>query len=91
MTNNNATNFFNKWEWYYNTDEIYNLPAQLDCHVFDAVKDEFIDKNLIKGQNISPLNIGKGHFDIRFKNFMCHYKGDRKEDRDTYFKKATRK
>jgi hypothetical protein len=91
ITNKNTTSFFDKWEWYYNTDEIYNLPAQLDCHVFDAVKDEFIEKRLIEGQNISPPNIGKAHFDTRFKNFMCHYKGNRKESRDLYFKKAIRK
>lgn len=91
MTNTYAQDFFNKWEWYYNTDEIYNLPAQLDCHVFDAVKDEFIEKNLIIGQNISPPNVGKAHFDTRFKNYMCHYKGNRKESRDVYFIKATRK
>ena len=91
MTHPHAKSFFDKWEWYYNTDEIYKLPAQLDCHVFDAVKDEFITNGTIIGENISPPNVGKAHFDIRFKNYMCHYKGDRKENRDIYFNKATRK
>lgn len=91
MNNIHASRFFDRWEWYYNTDEIYKLPAQLDCHVFDAVKDEFIANGLITGENISPPNIGKAHFDTRFKNHMCHYKGDRKENRDLYFSKATRK
>lgn len=91
IKNPNTKDFFDKWEWYYNTDEIYKLPAQLDCHVFDAVKDEFIIEGKIKGENISPPNTGKAHFDLRFKNYMCHYKGNRKENRDVYFHKATRK
>jgi len=91
MTNENAKEFFDLWEWYYNTDEIYNLSGQLDCHVFDAVKDKLINENKIIGDSISPPNTGKAHFDIRFKGYMCHYKGDRKENRDMYFKKALTK
>jgi hypothetical protein len=82
--------FFNLWEWYYNTDEIYNLSAQLDCHVFDACREKLEKEGKIQTQNISPPNIGKAHFDVRFKNFMCHYKGERKHNRDVYFAKATK-
>lgn len=91
MNNPFAKEFFDLWEWYYNTDEIYNLSAQLDCHVFDAVREQLEADDKIVGENISPPNTGKAHFDIRFKKYMCHYKGDRKENRDMYFKKATRK
>ena len=87
----NSAEFFDLWEWYYNTDEIYNLPAQLDCHVFDACFEKLEIENKIVGQNISPPNTGKAHFDLRFKKHMCHYKGTRKENRDVYFAKATKK
>lgn len=85
----NSQEFFDLWEWYYNTDEIYNLSAQLDCHVFDAARETLEKQNKIQGQNISPPNTGKAHFDLRFKDHMCHYKGERKENRDIYFAKAT--
>lgn len=91
LTNQYSKEFFDLWEWYYNTDEIYNLTAQLDCHVFDAVREKLEKENKIQGENISPANTGKAHFDLRFSKHMCHYKGDRKENRDLYFKKATRK
>jgi len=82
MRNKNATEFFNKWEWYYNTDAIYNLPAQLDCHVFDAVREEFQAAGKIVGENISPPELTTQHFDRTFIGKMTHYKGDKKEDRD---------
>ena len=81
--NKKSYKFFDKWQWYYDTDRIYNLPGQLDCHVFDACLNEL---NFV-GHNLSP-NISKRHFDITFKNYMCHYKGNDKENRNFYFKKA---
>jgi hypothetical protein len=91
LRNQYSKDFFDLWEWYYNTDEIYNLPAQLDCHVFDACREKLENENKIVGENISPPGTGKAHFDLRFAKYMCHYKGERKENRDLYFKKATRK
>ena len=88
LSHPSSTEFFNLWEWYYNTDEIYKLNAQLDCHVFDAARERLEAENKIQGQSISPPNVGKAHFDLRFKNYMCHYKGERKEKRDVYFAKA---
>lgn len=79
--------FFDKWEWFYDTDEIYNLKGQLDCHVFDACL-QLHPK--LKGFNISPPDIQKRHFDNAFKKFMCHYKGDNKESRDIYYNMAKR-
>ncbi len=87
----NSSEFFDLWEWYYNTDEIYNLPAQLDCHVFDACLEKLENENKIVGQSISPKGVTKGHFDSRFAKHMCHYKGTRKENRDVYFNKAIKK
>ena len=82
-----AKSFFDKWDWYYKSDEIYNLRAQLDCHVFDACLEHFPKLN---GYNISPPWTQKRHFDIAFEKYMCHYKGSDKEKRDIYFWKATR-
>jgi hypothetical protein len=83
-----AKKFFDRWEWYYNTDEIYNLPAQLDCHVFDAVREEMEASGKIKGQNISPPDLKSQHFDKKFLGKMTHYKGDKKESRDQNLKIA---
>lgn len=88
LRNKWAKKFFDRWEWYYNTDEIYNLPAQLDCHVFDAVREEMELSGKIKSQNISPPNTGAGHFDRTFIGKMTHYKGDKKENRNQNLKIA---
>jgi len=80
--------FFDKWQWYYDSDEIYNLKAQLDCHVFDACLEHF--PNLLR-HNISPDWTNKRHFDLAFEKYMCHYKGSDKEKRDIYWYRATRK
>lgn len=91
LRNPYTKDFFDRWEWYYNSDEIYNLSGQLDCHVFDAVREEFETAGKIVGQNISPLNTGAGHFDKRFKGYMAHYKGDKKEDRNTNYQAALKR
>lgn len=88
MKNQYAADFFDKWEWYYNTDEIYKLNGQLDCHVFDAVREEFENTNKIIGHNISPKNQGAGHFNKLFVGKMCHYKGDQKLNRDENYTRA---
>jgi hypothetical protein len=75
--------FFDKWQWYYDSNEIYNLRGQLDCHVFDKCMEDL----KIDGHNLSP-NLLKRHFDTTFKNHMCHYKGDDKQNRDYNFSKA---
>ncbi len=88
MTNPYQKEFFDLWEWYYSTDEIYNLSAQLDCHVFDACREKLEAEGKIVGENISPKDLNKAHFDTRFAGYMCHYKGDRKENRNQFFAKA---
>jgi hypothetical protein len=88
LRNKWSKKFFDRWEWYYNTDEIYNLPAQLDCYVFDAVREEMEISGKIKGQNISPPNLGSQHFDRKFIGKMTHYKGDKKDNRDQNLKIA---
>jgi hypothetical protein len=85
MTNKWSKEYFDLWEWYYNTDEIYNLPAQLDCHVFDKVTQQFIIERKINGANITPTGIKKQHFNRTFIGKMTHYKGNDKEDRDSNY------
>lgn len=72
--------YFDRWQAYYDTDLIYHLGGQLDCHVFDAVTTEFVNSNKIKGQSISPKDALKSHFDLAFQGVMCHYKGSKKEN-----------
>jgi hypothetical protein len=91
MTKKYTQEFFDLWEWYYTTDEVYNLDGQLDCHVFDACRERLELQGKILGESISPPNTNKAHFDIRFASYMCHYKGERKQNRDIYFTKALQK
>lgn len=91
MTKKYAQEFFDLWEWYYTTDEVYNLDGQLDCHVFDACRERLELQGKLLGESISPPNTGKAHFDLRFASYMCHYKGERKQNRDVYFTKALQK
>lgn len=89
MTNEHAKEFFSLWQDYYDNDKIYELEAQLDCHVFDAVRKKLESDKKIDCYNISP-NTGKGHFNVRFKGHLYHFKGDRKEPekRERFLKKA---
>ena len=87
MTIPHAADYFKKWQHYYDTDLIYHLNAQLDCHVFDAVTHEFFRTHNLVPENISPPKIDKDHFDKAFKGIMYHYKGDDKQDVRTNFKR----
>jgi len=86
--NKKTKKFFDKWQWYYDTDEIYNLNGQLDCHVFDACLDLIPEE---RRHQLSPPDVNKRHFDMTFRGFMCHYKGDDKQARDIYYNRALRK
>ena len=87
-----AQEFFDRFKEYYDTNNVYKLSAQLDCHVFDAVRLEMEQEGKIKNQNISPPNITKSHFDQALNGYIAHYKGAKKEKRDKHYGKAlTRK
>lgn len=77
-----AKEYFDLFKWYYDTDEIYNLSAQLDCHVYDAARIKLEQEGKIKNYNLSPAGVTKHHFNHVFDGYMIHYKGDRKEKRD---------
>jgi len=92
MRHEYAQEYFDRFKEYYDTDKIYELSAQLDCHVFDAVRVEMEKEHKIKNHNISPQGITKSHFDQALNGYIAHYKGAKKEKRDKHFGKAlTRK
>lgn len=78
MNDKIKTKFFERWQWYYDSNVIYELAAQLDCHVFDAVRKEFELFGKIKSHNLSDPAWNKGHFDKSFAGVLTHHKGDRK-------------
>lgn len=78
MRDPNAKTFFNKFEWYYNSDEIYNLDQYHDAWVFQELKNEFVNQGLIKAKNITPDGVQKHPFNATFKDHMVHFKGEAK-------------
>ena len=79
LRNSYSAEFFNLYKWYYDSDEIYKLKGQLDCHVYDATRVKLESENKIKNYNLSPPGVGKNHFNHVFEGYMIHYKGDRKK------------
>lgn len=74
--------YFDLFKWYYDSDEIYNLQGQLDCHVYDATRIKLEKENKIQNYNLSPSGATKNHFNLVFEGYMKHYKGYRKEKRN---------
>ena len=91
LTNPHSKDFFARWKQYYDEDLIWKLSAQLDCHVFDAVREEFEADGRIQGHNLCPPDMGKGHFNVTFTGYMVHYKGDDKRNREKHYGKAVNK
>jgi hypothetical protein len=91
MKHPEAKNFFDRYEWYYNTDAIYNLDQYHDGFVFDVVRKEFELDHRISSYSVSPIGITKQHFNAAFDGFMMHYKGEGKEKRERLIAKAMRR
>ncbi len=91
MRHPEAHNFFNRYEWYYNTDAIYDQPEFHDGFIFDVIRKEFEVDNKFSSFNISPPGTTKNHFNAAFEGFMLHYKGGRKEKREEQIAKALRR
>lgn len=91
MQHTEAQTFFNRYEWYYNSDELYKLPEHHDGYIFDVVRKEFEERNLILSYNLSPAGITKNHFNAIFDGYMLHYKGGRKEKREEQISKALKR
>lgn len=78
LRNKYSREFFDQWEWHYDTDNIFKLSGQLDCQVFDAAKDKLAEDNKIKLYDLTP-GMSKSNFNHTFKGYMRHYKGDDKK------------
>jgi hypothetical protein len=91
LRNPYSKEFFELYKWYYDSNEIYKLKGQLDCHVYDAARRKLEEDNKIKNYNLSPEGIGKHHFNHVFEGYMIHYKGDSKEKRDEQISRALKR
>lgn len=78
MRHSGARAFFDKFEWYYNSDELYKLDQFHDAWVFQELKNEMSDSGIIKATSITPEGALKHPFNATFKDYMVHYKGDNK-------------
>lgn len=91
LTHQYAKEYFEKFKWYYDTDKIYDLDGQLDCHVYDAARICLENEQKIKNLNLSPPGLLKNHFNHVFDGYLIHYKGDRKNNRNAQLSKATKR
>lgn len=85
-----AKDFFNRFKWYYDTDEIYNLTEWHDSYVFDVVRKEFEQSDKIVATNLSK-DFNKHHFNCVLDGYIMHLKGDRKHKREKMLQKALRR
>lgn len=91
LRHEHAKEYFNLFKWYYDSDEIYKLKGQLDCHVYDAARIKLEQEGKMKNYNLSPVDVTKHHFNHVFEGYMIHYKGDRKEKRDEQIARALKR
>lgn len=85
-----AKEFFERFKWYYDSDELYKLPEWHDSFVFDVVRKEFESTNKIKAKNLSEA-FNKHHFNAVLDGYAMHLKGDRKHKREKMLEKALRR
>jgi len=90
LRNPHSKEFFELFKWYYDSDKIYKLKGQLDCHVYDAVRVKLEEEHNIQNYNLSPPGVSKNHFNHVFEGYMIHYKGD-KEKRDEQIARALKR
>lgn len=76
-----SSKFFDLFKWYYDTNEIYKLTGQLDCHAFDAARLQLENQGLMQNHNLGK-QFKKNHFNNLLSGHMVHYKGPRKSKRD---------
>tara|TARA_B100000674_G_scaffold9128_1_gene6988 strand:- start:400 stop:1149 length:750 start_codon:yes stop_codon:yes gene_type:complete len=89
MQHSDSKRFFTRFKQYYDEDLIYDLKGFTDCHVYDAVRQEF-EAEGIKSYNITK-DMPKDVFNQAFKGYMTHYKGPDKTNREKYYSKAMRR
>ena len=89
MNHPDSKRFFKRFKQYYDEDLIYNLKGFTDCHVYDAVRQEF-EAEGIPSYDITK-DMPKDVFNQAFKGYMTHYKGPDKTNREKYYSKAIRR
>ena len=89
MNHPDSKRFFQRFKQYYDQDLIYNLKGFTDCHVYDAVRQEF-EAERIPSYDITK-DMPKDVFNQAFKGYMTHYKGPDKTNREKYYSKAMRR
>lgn len=86
-----AKDFFKRYQWYYDSDALYDLGEYHDAYIFDTVRKEFEADGRISSYNVSPAECTKGHFNATFNGYMVHYKGDDKSQRDQKMSKILKR
>lgn len=73
-----ANEFFNEFIDYYNKDRIYTeLLGYTDCHVYDAVRNKFVEQKKVTALDLTP-GMGKNNFNHVHHGYMVHNKGGKK-------------
>jgi len=90
LENKSSKEFFNTFKWYYDSDELYNLPEQHDSFIFDVVRQKMEEEGKIITNNVSA-NFNKHHFNAALDGYIMHLKGDRKNKRGKMMEKAMRR
>lgn len=70
--------FFDRFAWYYDSDEVFKLKEHHDAWVFDVVRKEFESDKRIETHSITPHIPLKHPFNLAFENHMMHLKGTMK-------------
>ena len=90
LHNPHARDFFDRFKWYYDTDELYKLGEWHDSYIFDVVRKEFESSGKIKTVNLSA-HVNKHHFNSVLDGYIMHLKGSRKHKRAKMMEKALRR
>ena len=75
----NNIKFMDKYQWYYDSGDIFNLEQWNDCYVFDHVRKRMHKKNEIRALDLTP-NINYENFNVIMEGRMVHFKGSTKKD-----------
>ena len=89
LNHTHTKNYAEQMKKMYDEDLIYNLKGFTDCHVYDAVRQEF-EAEGIPSYDITK-DMPKDVFNQAFKGYMTHYKGPDKTNREKYYSKAMRR
>lgn len=90
LTNKHAEEFFNIFQNYYDSDDLYTLDGFTDCHAYDATRIGLVREGKIKAHNLTT-EYNKHPFNAAFALHLYHLKGTRKFKREKLIGKAKAK